>query len=459
MSGTHKLLSPSSAKRRILCAGSLAASSPGPGVPPPESPSSYDASSGTASHSMGEQCLSNGWDPDCFEGETVIADDVKFKVDSERIERVRTYVDTVRKIPGELRVEVKLDTSSVVGVPEQGGTGDAVVLDYAHDTIHAGDFKDGQGLVRVWDGAHRHDGHVLDGWSFEQLNAQLGEYGAAALSLYELTHEWKFVHLFISQPRINWYDEVTLTVEQLRAWVEWLKPKEQRAYQLWLTGVVDPAKDLTPSEEACKWCPVKACPARDRKVLEMFPLSPVEAAAPALSSRPINTLTDDELAFCLDRADFIEGCLKDWRAEGLARGMAGRKLKGWKCVTGRQGARMFSDKEKVALDLQSGITIAQENGPPTHIAGVNKEEYAALCMTQPELLTLPAMERTRLKTKYKTLWAAIVAKYMTQAAGGYSLVRDFDQRPALTPNAVAFPIAAEPVSEFGSVQSTTEGLV
>lgn len=398
MSGSHSVLSPSSAVRRIICAGSLAACKGIPDVP------TVYAADGTATHTIGSECLTNNTQADEYIGRTLEADGFKFKVDADRAERAQTYIDRMRARVGRRMVEVRLDTSRVVGVPGQGGTGDCVVMNRAARQVEAHDLKDGQNMVHAWEDP----GEGLPRW--RGANPQLMEYLAAALELADLLGDFDSGLIAIHQPKIGWHDEAVFTRAEIEAWVAWARPREQLAYRLWESGTPEEIRaNLTPHEKACKYCPIRGeCPARANQVMDMFPVT-VEPANVPLAKKPMHMLSEADIAYALERVDEISAWCRDIQAEALRRALAQRAIPGWKVVTGREGARSWTD-EDVASQMCTALDA--------------EVKYA------PTKLKTPTQMETALKKLHKETWAAL-QPLIERKPGSPSLVRDHDGRAPL----------------------------
>lgn len=323
MAGLHALLSPSKAHRDSRCVAALAACRD-----IVDKPSQY-AAEGTAYHEIAAKVLELGADWQCanYVGEVITADGFSFTIDEDNAAYAQRYVDAVRRLPGRQFYEVKLDTSEVIGVPGQSGTGDAVTLDYQHLTIHVDDLKFGRGEVVYACG-----------------NEQLMIYGAAALRRYEIMADWKFVRLGIHQPRVNHYSEHTYTVEELEAEIARIRPNLQKAYALYQNPPADLTPFMTPTEKGCRWCPIRgSCAARTKQVVDMFPV--------VSQAKPVQ-MSDADLAAARDKVDQIEQWCSDIKEEAHKRAVfEGRTLPGWKVVEGRAGNRKWTDDAKAESAL------------------------------------------------------------------------------------------------------------
>jgi hypothetical protein len=313
-----------------------------------------DAARGTVKHHMAQLCLERGGDAVQFLGTLQKADEFEFIVDQEFCDQVQVYVDNCRRDVGRQEFEVHVDTSRILGVPGQGGTIDCVTLNRGKHLITVRDAKFG----------------------FERVNAkknlQLMIYLAAAIDLYDLYDEWHHGKIIIDQPPLRHYDEADVTIEELRDFIDWIRPRAQRAMAMY-EGTLP--IELTPGPTQCKYCPIRnTCPERTKAVTDMFGENSDEP--------PIPTLDDDTLAQVLASGvvEFVEDWGKDIRAEAYRRAQAGRKLPGFKLVAGKHGARYFTDKVKVREVLEllaepDQIFTPRELVSPTQLQKLAPEAY------------------------------------------------------------------------------------
>lgn len=316
--GLHSVLSPSSAARWTLCPGSVAACR---GLP--EDRTSVDAALGTAKHSVSERCLTEDRDPEYFVGAEVRADGHKFMFDEEMAEDVRSYVNGIRRLPGERFVEVRLDTSHVLGVPDQTGTSDAVIANLEERTLDVRDAKFGYERVMAKD------------------NKQGIIYLAAALDFLTLFgYEFDRFRFGIHQPRIDHFDEHSYTLDELQERMWGIKAAAALAWGMY-TGAVPVV--LTPGPVQCKWCPIRgACPARRTEMLKMFDSEPVT---------PVTVLSNDEISSLLTRVGDIASWCSDIQAEAYKRAMGGQHIPGRKLIRGKKGKRFWKDPKRAEFAL------------------------------------------------------------------------------------------------------------
>jgi hypothetical protein len=365
----------------------------------PNTSSEY-AAEGTLYHTLAAGCLADGGAVERHVGEKHEVEGFKFTVDQENADFAQVYVDAIRRIPGRLYVEVSLDLSAVLGVPEQGGTSDAVVVDLERRVIHAHDLKFGRGET-----------------VYATKNKQAMLYALGVLHRFEylVDDSWTVV-IGIHQPRINHYDEWTCGVPELRAFGEVAAKAAQLAYSLYKANkTVGIEADLTATDKGCRWC-LKggSCKVRSQKMLNMFPVVEVDGIA-----RLRMGLSDTELAEMWPKLDALENWINAIRTESLARALNGAELPGLKLVTGRQGARQFTDNMAVEALLYGAL---------------GDEAY------KPKVLISPTEAGKRFKKTNDDTWTKL-QPYITQSPGRQSLAPIEDLRPPVAINTPEFPTA------------------
>lgn len=380
---SHSVLSPSAAERWGNCPGAPAACKH-----LPESRSSEDAARGTVKHALGEKVLKFGGEARLALGEIHEADGFTFTVDDDFVQQVQSYVDGIRRADtGFKHIEVRLDTSPVLGVPGQGGTADCVILDPSTKLIEVHDAKFG----------------------FHRVNAagnwQGLIYGAAALEQYAQYDAWVGFKFVIHQPSINHYDEHTYTLDDVREFLDEIRPAAQRAWAMY-EGTMP--IELNPGSH-CQWCPIRStCKARADRVLNMFDAVDYEPATPQLSN--------DEIGAALLRLDDIERWCKDLRAEGYRRAMAGQKIAGYKLVLGRGGDRRFVDGAEQLLDMFVPNSVRLYGDPQ---------------------LRSPAQLEKELGKKH---YDALLKQFVTQDAGSLKLVVESDPKEEVKVSTLEFDV-------------------
>jgi Protein of unknown function (DUF2800) len=379
MSGTHSILAPSGSSRWLRCVGALYLSR---GVAEPDKEHS---ASGTCSHWLLEWQLKNpSLELDFWLGKELEFDSFKFTVDEERLDRVRSCVNVINREPGEMLVEHRLDTTPVLGVPDQEGHSDIIKLypeggAVIRDQLHKGvlsvhDYKDGYLLVNAKD------------------NTQGLIYLCAAMLEFNLIGDFNAFRFCIHQPKLHHYDEWTYTRAELEAFMALIRPVAKLAYDIYHENVpFDPALHLVAGEEQCTYCPVRGrCVARARRIMSMFE---------PLVKR--HELDDKSLGVVYAQLDEIEAAITDFRSEALRRAKLGVIVDGQKLIYGNKGKRVWIDKKAVAdaltvtLDPETleKLYEPREFVSPTTAEKVLKKGYEALkelvTQSEPQLRLVP----------------------------------------------------------------------
>lgn len=389
---SHSILAPSDSARWLRCVGAVHLSR---GLPDVDA--EYNAS-GSCSHWLGQWALEHpDLDLNSWLGKEMTFGEnpsFKFTIDAERLDRVRRYVSGVHQHPGQVLIEHRLDTTPVLGVPNQEGHSDAIKLDLLsavqiNGVPHKGvlsvhDYKDGYLLVRAKD------------------NTQGLIYLCAAMLEFSLVGEFNAFRFVIHQPRINHYDEWTYTRAELEAFMTLIRPIAEIAYGIYHgTIAFEPAKHLTAGDEQCQWCPVRGrCIARAQRIISLF--------EPLINR---HELDDHTLSLMFARLDEIEGAARDFRAEALRRALAGHTIEGQKLVRGKRGNRQYKDKA-AAKDWLVKLLGPQAFEEPALRTPTDAEKL--LKIAHPELAPL-------LKTETE-------GSIVMQAEGGYSLAPLDDPR-------------------------------
>lgn len=228
--------------------------------------------------------------------------------------------------------EVKVDFGEYV--PEGFGTCDCVMI--GGDTLSITDYKHGKGVPVSAVG-----------------NPQMRLYALGALKRYApvFGDTIKQVRMTIDQPRLDSYTSDLITVEELRAWGESIKPIAQKAF----SGL----GEFVPGEH-CRFCRGKAqCRARANAntALEDF-----KDCVPAGSVKPgefvpqIHSyltpggvevhplLSDAEIGDLLIRGQQLVQWYKDLEEYATKAMLDGKAIEGWKLVAGRSN-RTFTDQD------------------------------------------------------------------------------------------------------------------
>lgn len=206
-------------------------------------------------------------------------------------------------------------------VPEGFGTCDCIMI--GGDTLSITDYKHGKGVPVS-----------------AENNPQMRLYALGALKRYKPVYgdRIKRVCMTIDQPRIQTEpSSETITVEELLAWGESIKPIAAKAYMG--LGIFCPG-------EHCRFCRGKAkCKARadQNTALEEFKdCVPQNGEKPPLFGQ--GTLTDEEIGDLLIRGQELVKWYKDLEEYALGTILKGGTIPGWKAVAGRSN-RTFTDTE------------------------------------------------------------------------------------------------------------------
>jgi hypothetical protein len=372
---SHSILSPSGSSRWLRCVGALYLSR---GVPNTDTEAS---ASGTCSHWLLQWALETGGDLDTWLGKELEFNDFKFKVDEERLDSVRACVNAINREPGEMLVEHRLDTTPVLGVPEQHGRSDiiksypeggAVIREQLYKgVLSVHDYKSGYLLVNAKD------------------NTQGLIYLCAAMLEFELIGDFNAFRFCIHQPKLHHYDEWTYTRAELKAFMQLVRPAAALAYGIYHEAIpFDPQAHLSAGEEQCTYCPVRGrCVARAKRVMSMFE---------PLVKR--HELDDKSLGVVYTQLDEIESAITDFRAEALRRAKLGVIVDGQKMIYGNKGRRQYTDKKKAESVLSLMLEPEKMYEPrellsPTQLEKVSKESYEAIkdlvTQSEPQLRLVP----------------------------------------------------------------------
>lgn len=328
----HALLSASSASRWLVC---TAAPRFEEGLP--ESTSEY-AEEGRLAHAIGELKVTKKCTPMSTRTYNTRLNKLKKdplytpemdKTTDLYLEHITEQVMAYDTAPT-VAVEVQVDFSDYV--PEGFGTCDCCII--GGDLLSIVDYKHGKGVPVSAVG-----------------NPQMRLYALGALHRYApvFGDTIKRVRMTIDQPRLDSYTTDEITVEELRAWGESIKPIAQKAF----SGL----GEFVPGDH-CRFCRGKAqCRARANinTALEDFKdcvpagawnekAEAFVSAGGVVNGAPPPLLTDAEIGDLLERGAHLVQWYKDLEAYATEALLAGKEIPGWKLVAGRS-IRTFTDQD------------------------------------------------------------------------------------------------------------------
>jgi uncharacterized protein DUF2800 len=379
VTGDHSILSPSDSARWLRCVGALYLSRGLPNID-----AEYNAS-GTCSHWLLEWALThpeadlNSW----LKKKMTFGENpsFEFEIDEERLDRVRSCVTNINREPGQMWTETRLDTTPVLGVPNQKGTTDIIKV-----YPEGGVVKDGKLLRGVLSVHDYKDGYIL---VTAKDNTQGLIYLCAALFQFSLMGEFEAFRFCVHQPKINHYDEWTYTREELEAFMVAIRPVAKLVYDIYHEQVpFNPKAHLAAGEEQCMFCPVRGrCVARAARIAALF--------EPLIRR---HELDDAGIGVLYSTLDEMEAAISDFRSEALRRAKMGVEIQGQKLVYGNRGKRRWIDDRLVEIDLYKKLkgdayAPRQIISPTEAERLLEKDEYALVkkhvTQNDPQLRLVP----------------------------------------------------------------------
>lgn len=291
----------------------------------PDSGSNY-AAEGTLAHSYAELLLTKQFSPmPLSEYKARLAEIKANKLyQTEMDGYVEEYVDRILSIchafPSTpyVVIEKQVDFSHVV--PDGFGTSDTIIIH--ENQMHVCDLKYGKGVP-----------------VYAEDNPQLRLYALGAIREYALLYNIKEIHTHIIQPRLNHYSTETISVMDLNAWAETVKPIAEQASK---------GEGEFHAGEWCRFCRAKVhCSARAADLLTL--------EEPMQRQKSGGTLTDEEIGGLLARAEELAawaGSLKEYAQKQL---LDGKPVPGWKLVEGRSNRIIPNIDEAFAKLMAAGF--------------------------------------------------------------------------------------------------------
>lgn len=292
-------------------------------------------------------------------------------------------------------MEVKVDLTDYI--PDGFGTCDCIMV--GGDTLHITDYKHGKGVpVSAVE------------------NPQMRLYALGALKRYSLSYgdQIKKVSMGICQPRLSeTASEDALTVEELLAWGESIKPIAKEAF--------DGPGTFCPGDH-CRFCKGKAqCRARAAHFAGFSDYTGIEIAGRLDEDTRTDRIADGtpilsnaDVADLLVKAEGLAAWYKDLQDYAASALLAGDEIPGFKLVEGRSN-RTFTDMDKVVQVLLN-------------------EGYDAAMIYDRKPKTLTELEKMLGKNNF----AELLSDFVTKPKGKPTLVLASDKREAYNPGAAEF---------------------
>lgn len=362
---------------------------------------------GTAAHTLASRALEYGRQAAFFLGEEIEADGFVFKVDEAMAEAVQVYLDEVRRRLHDgatLMFEQRVWFSETIGVPDQGGTSDCIILHKGCTALTIGDLKYGMGEPVSAD-----------------ENRQMMTYALGVLETFDtIMEEVDEVTLFISQPRLDSLTEWTCSRERLMQHRDEMRTAAAKARlaaeQFDVSRTIDPSL-YGVTEKGCRWCKIKAtCDAYrqhvSKTVFDDFEVLDDPARLEVIG-QPAVPGSPDRLGQLFGHLGMIEDWCRSVRAEVERLIFGGMTVIGpdglpMKLIEGRKGHRKWSDVQAAEATL---------------VPLLGQDAYTA-----PELLTPAAVEK-KLGKKRKQEFEDFLAPLTTQSRGAAKVALGSDPAP------------------------------
>ncbi len=377
MPGKHARLSPSGSKGWMACAGRivLEAAFPDSG--------NEHSDAGTAMHDVASRVLTQYTGQvtaDDYVGDRIKVSDPHeedrfVEITHEYAVLVDGYVDEVRALAegGELHVEQRVEFSEFVGVPDQFGTADVIILkpwetmEGDSTKLIVGDLKTGYHYVPV------------------EENSQLMLYALGAYRQFELAYDIREIELWIFQPNNGGTRSWSCSIGDLLAFAAKAHIAAQRvdeattayAFAAGAPDANDAASDIeqwgriylhpSPNETDCAYCrAMSTCPAKQRKLEEVVGAGfdvvvandATDVATAPLTQVDMMTVPVDKLARAMSAAGEFEDWIKAVRAEVERRLLLGQDVPGWGLELGREGARAWTDPEAAETYMRKTLRLS-----------------------------------------------------------------------------------------------------
>ena len=310
MPGAHAKLSPSSAKRWMVCPGSV-------NLPQEPDTTSAFAEEGTVAHWVAEQCLLTGDDPTAYIGKKCPEVESDIDITDSMAVYVSEYLAYCKQVGGENPIYTQVEGKfEIISEHDIWGTSDYTVME-DEETLHVVDLKYGQGVQVYAEG-----------------NEQLMLYAYGALQEVQmLGYNPSYVRIHIAQPRKSHWDYAIYSSKAIENFIEGVRKSAE--------VIKSGDKNCNPGEW-CKWCKATlACSALKDKAEEYAK----------------KTFEDDwhndisALSEIYRLKEPVENFLKSVESKLEELLLAGQKSDGVKLIKGRPGNRKWNKGAEDVLGL------------------------------------------------------------------------------------------------------------
>ena len=377
----HAVLSASGSKRWLSCPPSARLEQTFPDK------AGEAAQEGTLAHALAEARIRHWLGEISENGLTLRIDSIRHDAlySPEMGEYVSEYVDLciekINEAHGTALVEERLDFSR--WVKNGFGTGDMVII--GDGVLEIVDLKYGKGVPVSAEG-----------------NTQMQLYALGAIEQYGYIYDFDHVRMSIFQPRNSGLSTQLMSVDELLAWGESIKPIAELAYA---------GKGNFKAGEHCRFC---------RAAAQCRALADYNLEIAKLEFRDADLLTDDEVSSVLERVDGLVRYAEKIKTFALAEALKGHKWPGFKVVAGRSNRRITDAAKAVKLLRGAG--------------------YADDVIYKPlEIQTITDLEKTITKKKFGEILGSVVEK----PPGKPTLVPEDDERPEYDPVQSEFEVMEE----------------
>lgn len=367
----HAILSASSSKRWLSCPPSARLERKFPDK------AGETAKEGTLAHALAEISIKH-WLGELSDAAAkkqraqIEADDL---YNPDMADYVQEYVDIcIEKITaaaGTALVEEKLNFGR--WVKDGFGTGDMVII--GNGVLEIVDLKYGKGVPVS-----------------AESNTQMQLYALGAIDQYGYIYDFDHVRMSIFQPRNGGLSTQLMSVDDLLAWGESIKPIAELAYE---------GKGDFKAGDHCRFC---------RAATQCKALADYNLEIAKLEFRDADLLTDDEVSFVLERVDGLVRYAEKIKTFALEEALNGHRWPGFKVVEGRSNRKITDETVAAKLLREAGYS--------------DDVIYKPL-----EMQTITALEKAITKKKFGDLLGDVVEK----PPGKPTLVPENDKRPEYDP--------------------------